>query len=85
MRGDTVQLTCEFTGDGNVKGKWLHLGQQWAEVGVGKKRGHSAAKTVNKSSQDDPRVNNIKDSTQAEVFYCQLLVALTMITLCLMR
>lgn len=28
-RGDTVELVCEFTGDGNIHAKWFHLGQQW--------------------------------------------------------
>lgn len=28
-RGDTVKLVCEFSGDGYLKAKWLHLGQEW--------------------------------------------------------
>uniref|UniRef100_A0A1I7VCU7 Immunoglobulin I-set domain-containing protein n=1 Tax=Loa loa TaxID=7209 RepID=A0A1I7VCU7_LOALO len=29
-RGDTVRLVCEFSGDGYLKAKWLHLGQEWS-------------------------------------------------------
>ncbi|VDN01998.1 unnamed protein product [Thelazia callipaeda] len=29
-RGDTVDLVCEFSGDGNMKAQWLHLGEQWS-------------------------------------------------------
>lgn len=28
-RGDTVKLVCEFSGDGYLTAKWLHLGQEW--------------------------------------------------------
>ncbi|MCP9265507.1 Dual specificity mitogen-activated protein kinase kinase 4 [Dirofilaria immitis] len=28
-RGDSVKLVCEFSGDGYLKAKWLHLGQEW--------------------------------------------------------
>uniref|UniRef100_A0A1I8EMT3 Immunoglobulin I-set domain-containing protein n=1 Tax=Wuchereria bancrofti TaxID=6293 RepID=A0A1I8EMT3_WUCBA len=29
-RGDTVKLVCEYSGDGYLKAKWLHLGQEWS-------------------------------------------------------
>lgn len=33
-RGDTVKLVCEFSGDGYLKAKWLHLGQEWSTAPV---------------------------------------------------
>lgn len=29
-RGDTVKLVCEYSGDGYLNAKWLHLGQEWS-------------------------------------------------------
>ncbi|VDK60310.1 unnamed protein product [Gongylonema pulchrum] len=48
-RGDTIELVCEFSGDGEVKTKWLHLGQQWS---VRRTNGEKRISDFNSSSQN---------------------------------
>ncbi|VDM45100.1 unnamed protein product [Toxocara canis] len=30
-RGDSIELRCAFSGDGHIKAKWVHQGEEWAE------------------------------------------------------
>lgn len=32
-RGDSVDLRCSFTGDGVIKAKWVHQGEEWTLEG----------------------------------------------------
>lgn len=61
-RGDTIELACEFSGDGNLKAKWLHLGQQW--LVRRRNRGERISEfTSNSFSKKNPSGINLIDAS----------------------
>ncbi|VBB33698.1 unnamed protein product [Acanthocheilonema viteae] len=53
-RGDTVKLVCEFSGDGYLKAKWLHLGQEWTSNSM-----NEAERILNFNSSSLNRYNTV--------------------------